>query len=162
MIKVAVLVSGGGTNLQAIIDRVKDKTITNAEISVVISNNPGAFALKRAEDAGIKNICISPKDFDSRDLFNKALIAVLDKEKVEFPLTVRVIHSGDRFLPYGMKGTKLVSDYLTDKKISLWTKQSQMVITDNKDDIVWLVGHRIDHRFRITSSTSLVLKMELQ
>jgi tRNA(Ile)-lysidine synthase len=61
-----------------------------------------------------------------------------------------------------MKGTKLVSDYLTDKKISLWTKQSQMVITDNKDDIVWLVGHRIDHRFRITSSTSLVLKMELQ
>jgi phosphoribosylglycinamide formyltransferase-1 len=83
MIKVAVLVSGGGTNLQAIIDRVKDKTITNAEISVVISNNPGAFALKRAEDAGIKNICISPKDFDSRDLFNKALIAVLDKEKVD-------------------------------------------------------------------------------
>ncbi|MCR4777334.1 MAG: phosphoribosylglycinamide formyltransferase [Lachnospiraceae bacterium] len=83
MIKVAVLVSGGGTNLQAIIDRVKDKTITNAEISVVISNNPGAFALKRAEDAGIKNICISPKDFDSRDLFNKALIAVLDKEKID-------------------------------------------------------------------------------
>ncbi|MBR6395757.1 MAG: phosphoribosylglycinamide formyltransferase [Lachnospiraceae bacterium] len=83
MIKVAVLVSGGGTNLQAIIDRVKDKTITNAEISVVISNNPGAFALKRAEDAGIKNICISPKDFDSRDLFNKALITVLDKEKVD-------------------------------------------------------------------------------
>ena len=83
MIKVAVLVSGGGTNLQAIIDRVKDKTITNAQISVVISNNPGAFALKRAEDAGIKNICISPKDFDSRDLFNKALIAVLDNEKVD-------------------------------------------------------------------------------
>jgi len=83
MIKVAVLVSGGGTNLQAIIDRVKDKTITNAQISVVISNNPGALALKRAEDAGIKNICISPKDFDSRDLFNKALIAVLDKEKVD-------------------------------------------------------------------------------
>ena len=83
MIKVAVLVSGGGTNLQAIIDRVKDKTITNTEISVVISNNPGAYALKRAEDAGVKNICISPKDFDTRDLFNKALIAVLDKEQVD-------------------------------------------------------------------------------
>ena len=83
MIKVAVLVSGGGTNLQAIIDRVKDTTITNTEISVVISNNPGAYALKRAEEAGIKNICISPKDFDTRDLFNKALIAVLDKEKVD-------------------------------------------------------------------------------
>lgn len=98
------------------------------------------------------NIEVSKSDF----------CVTVDKEKVEFPLTVRVIHSGDRFLPYGMKGTKLVSDYLTDKKISLWAKQSQMVITDNKDDIVWLVGHRIDHRFRITSSTTLVLKMELQ
>ena len=85
----------------------------------------------------------------------------VDKEKVEFPLTVRIIQSGDRFIPYGMNGSKLVSDYLTDKKISLWAKRSQMVVTDAKGEIVWLVGCRITHRFRITSTTTSVLKIEL-
>jgi len=79
MIKVAVLVSGGGTNLQAIIDAVSAGTIKNAEISLVISNNKNAFALERAAKAGIKNVCISPKDYETRDLFNKALIEELDK-----------------------------------------------------------------------------------
>lgn len=85
----------------------------------------------------------------------------VDKEKVEFSLTVRIIQSGDRFIPYGMNGSKLVSDYLTDKKISLWAKRSQMVVTDAKGEIVWLVGCRIAHRFRITSTTTSVLKIEL-
>ena len=87
--------------------------------------------------------------------------ATLDKEKIEFPLTLRIIQPGDRFHPYGMNGSKLVSDYLTDRKISLWVRRSQMVVTDAKGEILWLVGHRIDHRFRITSSTTSVLKMEL-
>jgi tRNA(Ile)-lysidine synthase len=87
--------------------------------------------------------------------------ATIDKEKVEFPLTIRIIQQGDRFIPYGMNGSKLVSDYLTDKKISLWARRSQMVVTDAKGEILWLVGHRIDHRFRITTSTKSVLKIEL-
>ena len=85
----------------------------------------------------------------------------IDKEKVEFPLTVRVIQSGDRFTPYGMNGSKLVSDYLTDKKVSLWAKRSQLVVTDAHDHILWLVGHRIDHHFRITPATTTALRIEL-
>ena len=85
----------------------------------------------------------------------------IDKEKVEFPLTVRVIQSGDRFTPFGMNGSKLVSDYLTDKKVSLWAKRSQLVVTDAHDHILWLVGHRIDHHFRITPATTTALRIEL-
>ena len=73
MKKAAVLVSGGGTNLQAIIDAKASGIIKNAEISLVISNNPSAYALTRAKNAGIKASCISPSEFDSREAFNKAL-----------------------------------------------------------------------------------------
>lgn len=83
MLRVAVLVSGGGTNLQAIIDAVDNGTITNTEIVAVISNNTGAFALERAKMAGIKGIVISPKDYENREAFNEALIAGLDSLKVD-------------------------------------------------------------------------------
>ena len=76
--KVVVLVSGGGTNLQAIIDRVSDGTLKNVEIAGVISNNPGVYALERAARAGIPACVVSPKAYESRELFNLAL-----KEKVD-------------------------------------------------------------------------------
>ena len=85
----------------------------------------------------------------------------LDKEKVEFPLTVRVIQPGDRFIPFCMNGYKLVSDYLTDRKLSLWAKRSQLVVTDAHDHILWLVGHRVAHPFRITPTTTTALRIEL-
>jgi phosphoribosylglycinamide formyltransferase-1 len=74
MLRVLVLVSGGGTNLQAIIDGVKEGTITNTELVGVISNNSGAFALERAAKAGIPAEVVSPKNYDSRELFNSALL----------------------------------------------------------------------------------------
>ena len=74
MLRVVVMVSGGGTNLQAIIDSVKNGAITNTKIVGVISNNKNAYALKRAEENGIPEKCISPKNFDSRDAFNKKLL----------------------------------------------------------------------------------------
>ena len=77
MLKLTVLVSGGGTNLQAIIDRIADGSIHGAEIVRVISNNPGVYALERAEKAGIPSQVLSPKDFASREEFNDALLAVL-------------------------------------------------------------------------------------
>lgn len=83
MIKMAVLVSGGGTNLQAIIDAIKDKTITNAEISVVISNNAGAYALERARQNGIEGVCISPKNYETRDAFNQALLVKIQSYEVD-------------------------------------------------------------------------------
>lgn len=74
MLRVAVMVSGGGTNLQAIIDAINNKTITNAQIVGVISNNANAYALTRAKDNGIQAMCVSPKDYDDRDKFNDALL----------------------------------------------------------------------------------------
>ncbi len=83
MLRIAVMVSGGGTNLQAIIDAVKDGTITNTEIVAVISNNEGAFALERAKNNGIKAMCVSPKSYESRDAFNKALLDEVNKLNVD-------------------------------------------------------------------------------
>lgn len=74
MLRIGVMVSGGGTNLQAIIDAVAQGKVTNTEIAAVISNNKNAYALERAKKAGIEAVCISPKDFDSREEFNEKLI----------------------------------------------------------------------------------------
>ncbi len=79
MLRIVVLVSGGGTNLQAIIDRIGDGTITNAQIVKVISNNAGAYALERAALAGIDNECISPKSYENREDFHDALIEGIAK-----------------------------------------------------------------------------------
>ena len=77
-LRVLVMVSGGGTNLQAIIDRVKDGTITNTEIVGVISNNKNAYALTRAEENEIPSLCISPKDFETREIFNGKLLEAVE------------------------------------------------------------------------------------
>ena len=79
MLNVGVMVSGGGTNLQAILDAVDNGAITNAQIRVVISNNPGAYALERAKNHGIEAVCISPKSYETRDGFNEAFLAKVDE-----------------------------------------------------------------------------------
>ena len=76
--RIVVLVSGGGTNLQAIIDGINNNTIRDTEIVEVVSNNANAYALTRAKENGINGKCISPKDFAFRDDFNKALVAEMD------------------------------------------------------------------------------------
>lgn len=81
MLEIVVLVSGGGTNLQAIIDGVESGGITNTRITGVISNNKNAYALKRAEEYGIANRCISPKNFASREEFNEKFIEAVDEWK---------------------------------------------------------------------------------
>lgn len=78
MLRVVVCVSGGGTNLQAILDAIDNGTITNTEIAAVISNNANAYALERAREHGISAICISPKQFENRDKFNKAFLNKVD------------------------------------------------------------------------------------
>jgi len=75
MINICVLVSGGGTNLEAIFKAIEDGTIKGAKIVKVISNNPNAYALERAKNHGVKGECISPKTFETREDFNKAFIA---------------------------------------------------------------------------------------
>ena len=71
------------------------------------------------------------------------------------------MREGDRFVPFGMTGSRLVSDYLTDLKVSLFDKRRQLVVTDAQDTIVWLVGRRTDNRFRISESTTSTLRISL-
>ncbi|MBO4347382.1 MAG: phosphoribosylglycinamide formyltransferase [Lachnospiraceae bacterium] len=77
MLKITVCVSGGGTNLQAIIDSVKSGELKNVEIVRVISNNPNAYALERAKQNGIDAVCVSPKTFENREAFNEAFLEAL-------------------------------------------------------------------------------------
>lgn len=79
MLRVVVLVSGGGTNLQAILDAIDNGKIKNAEVVGVISNNANAYALTRAEEHNIPNECISPKNYENRDVFNDALLEGVSK-----------------------------------------------------------------------------------
>lgn len=83
MLKLAVLVSGGGTNLQAILDAIDAGKITNAKVEVVISNNPGAYALERAAKHGVDALCISPKDYENRAAFNTAFLDKLNSYHVD-------------------------------------------------------------------------------
>ena len=83
MLKLAVLVSGGGTNLQAILDAIDDGTIANARVEVVISNNRTAYALERAKEHGLPGICISPKDYADRAAFNQAFLETLNSYEVD-------------------------------------------------------------------------------
>lgn len=83
MLKIAVLVSGGGTNLQALIDSIENKTITNTRIEVIISNNKNAYALERGRNHGIECICISPKEYSDRDSFNEALFHAIESRDID-------------------------------------------------------------------------------
>ena len=78
MLRIGVMVSGGGTNLQAILDAMDSGRITNTELAVVISNNANAYALERARLRGIEAVCISPREYETRDAFNEAFLAKVD------------------------------------------------------------------------------------
>ena len=88
-------------------------------------------------------------------------IACLDADKLNHPLSIRKWERGDKFVPLGMNGKKKVSDYLTDKKFSLFQKENQYVVCCG-EDIVWLVNERSDHRYRITDSTRRILIIQIK
>ena len=102
------------------------------------------FDIKRTKDITISKIddCVT-----------------IDVSLVQFPLTIRPIQTGDRFCPFGMEGHRLVSDFLTDLKLSILEKRRQLVITDRDGQIIWLVGLRIDNRFRVTEQTKEILSL---
>ena len=98
-------------------------------------------------------------DVDSLPTYNVAdNVALLDAEKITYPLTLRRWSDGDSFTPYGMNGSKKVSDYLIDRKVSMAEKSRQFVLLSD-DEIAWLVGRRIAHSFRITDKTEWVLRI---
>ena len=102
---------------------------------------------------------LSLKLLEGRIIKRQNHIASLDADRVAFPLTLRPVEAGDRFHPYGMKGTKLVSDYLTDRHVPPAQKLSQQVLADASGHIVWLVGHRPDAHFCIHDTTVRTLQV---
>ena len=81
----------------------------------------------------------------------------LDAEKVQFPLTLRPVREGDWFVPFGMTGRKLISDFLTDRKVNLLDKRKALVVSDATNAVLWLAGYRTDNRFRVSEETKEVL-----
>lgn len=85
----------------------------------------------------------------------------LDAQKVKFPLMIRRVARGDRFVPFGMKGSKLVSDFLTDQKVALPLKRRQLVVADAGGNILWVVGKRLDGRFAVSPCSKSVVEISL-
>lgn len=83
MLRVGVMVSGGGTNLQAVFDALDTGKVTNAQVVVAISNNPGAYALERAKRHGVEAVCLSPKSFPCREAFEQALLEAVDSYRLD-------------------------------------------------------------------------------
>lgn len=83
MLRVGVMVSSGGTNLQAILDSIDNGTIRNARVEAVISNNRSAYALERARNHGIEAVCVSPRDYESREQFNEALLEKVNEYQLD-------------------------------------------------------------------------------
>lgn len=113
-------------------------------------------------EEGIYNYCgrkLKVEVINSVEISKNSDCATVDADKVTFPLIIRTIKNGDRFVPFGMSGSRLVSDYLTDRKVNVLDKRRQLVVTDTKEAIVWLVGHRTDNRFRIADETRRVMKL---
>ena len=116
----------------------------------------GTYIISETERVRLK-IFDKPADFSWSKTPN---IVHLDADKVHFPLMLRRVGNGDRFQPLGMKGTRLLSDFLTDLKLSTAEKRHQWLLVDVDEHILWVVNLRIDHRFRITTSTTRILEIE--
>lgn len=113
----------------------------------------GLYVFSENEKVSVKLTVVD----DSFQVNRTSSYACLDADKVHFPLYLRRAISGDRFVPFGMKGSKLVSDFLTDRKKTRHEKAKQLVVTDKAGNIVWLVNERPDNRFCITGETRNVL-----
>ena len=100
-------------------------------------------------------ISIVSRPFDG-NISKERSVAMLDTDRLHMPLCIRNIQAGDRFAPFGMRGTKLVSDYLTDRKKNRMEKERQLAVTDADGNIVWLVGERPAAPFCVSSKTQHV------
>lgn len=113
----------------------------------------GTYVISETLSASEK-VSVNVVKVDENFLIDRSpLCATLDVDKVRFPLCLRNVKPGERFMPFGMKGTKLISDYLTDRKRNVFQKEAQLVIADAEDNVLWLVGERPDGRYCIGRNT---------
>lgn len=150
---------------------------TSQQTVAVISNNTLFFYARAAWEAPLPTLRIPEEGLYSfhngnfRVTIAEAIppqpskernIATLDADTATFPLTLRPALAGDRFVPFGMNGSKLVSDYLKDRKVEPLERHQQLVVTNSNGLIMWLVGRTVDERFKIAGSTKKVLTIELK
>ena len=124
-----------------------------------------SFRIPEEGNYHIGNLQLRIKQYEKAADFQPSKSArriTLDAEKVNFPLVYRRTETGDRFQPFGMKGSKLVSDYLTDRKRNYLQKLEQHVITHRDGDIIWLVGERTSEKTKITEQTQTILEIEIK
>ena len=124
-----------------------------------------SFRIPEEGNYHIGNLQLRIKQYEKAADFQPSKSArriTLDAEKVKFPLIYRRTETGDRFQPFGMKGSKLVSDYLTDRKRNYLQKLEQHVITHRDGDIIWLVGERTSEKTKITEQTQTILEIEIK
>ncbi|MDR2009750.1 MAG: tRNA lysidine(34) synthetase TilS [Bacteroidales bacterium] len=140
-------------NIEILRDR--DQIIINKEAG----NNNIFIHIEHDELSKLKRYGITATihDYDINIKINKSpYFAYIDFEKLEFPLILRNWEKGDKFMPFGMKGLKKLSDYFSDQKLSVFEKSETLIITSG-NKIVWIVGHRIDDRYKITPETKKIL-----
>lgn len=98
---------------------------------------------------------------DSVTIDKRPQYAFLDADKITFPLTIRPTSQGDRFIPFGMKGSKLISDFMKDQKLSILQRKRQLIIADSQGKVIWIVGQRIDNRVAVSQTTKKMIVIEL-
>lgn len=143
-------------NMIAVIDRgniiIAKQQESFPEMRLPICGN---YALSNGHKLKVEELLLS----DCAEISRSPLCATLDASTLSFPLTLREVRQGDRFVPFGMRGSKLVSDFLTDRKLSILQKQHQLCLVDNSGEIVWIVGQRINNKNRITSDTIKLIRV---
>ena len=110
-----------------------------------------------------EHLCFSKFEKNAGFVIDKSSeVAQLDYDKIRFPLTLRQWRHGDRFHPLGMKGSKLLSDFFVDQKFTEWQKQNVWLLASADGDILWVVGYRIDDRYKVTSETKTIFRCEMK
>lgn len=158
----SALNSGPGTEFfssthDLLIDRdyIFVEPLTNEKQKRFVVPESGIFVYDESSKFKVEIIDNLPETEICRD--RNCLFA--DLSKVSFPLVIRRTTPGDRFVPFGMTGSKLVSDYLTDRKFNLFEKRRQLIVEDSDGKIIWLVNQRSDNRCRVTATTKQILKI---
>lgn len=136
------------------IERNEDKDSRNEKPFILPES--GTYIINETTKVRIKEETTEEGFTPSRSQFTISA----DASKVKFPLRIRRWTQGDWFIPFGMTGKKLVSDYLTDRKMAFFDKEKQLVMTDAENNILWLIGQRLDNRLRISGNTKKILTIE--
>lgn len=156
---------------------IKDKGFSNSQIAEIAGSlgctsgkiweskayrllkDRNKFILQE-KDKNKTELCIIQEDVDSISETGPH-IAYFDKDKIKFPITYRTAKAGDWFVPFGITGKKLISDYLTDVKMTRFEKENQQLALSG-EDIIWVIGHRSDNRYRVDKNTKNIIRLRLE